>query len=124
MIFWVPDQGEILFPRQMSYQEKVLADTVLLLPVWILRCAFLATPQLLPGAEYQKFRTGLNSDSPSSSLSEPIAGKWWRGISRWYRRNSRDFIRSQLFSIRSWSQTINPIVAKLKHRAPPARRYL
>src|SRR5216684_6000369 len=89
MIFWVPDQGELLFPRQMSYQEKVLAATVLLLAGWTLRCAFLATPQLLPGAEYRKFRTGLNSDSPSSSLSEPIAGKWWRGISRWYRRNSR-----------------------------------
>src|SRR5438105_2835532 len=101
MIFWVPDQGELLFPRQMSYQEKVLADTVLLLPVWILRCASLATPQLLPGAEYQKFRTGPNSDSPSSSLSEPIAGKWWRDISRWYRRNSRLLLFARYSTTRS-----------------------
>src|SRR5713226_5532651 len=102
MIFLVPDQRELLFPRLMSYQEKVLTGTVLLLAVWILRCAFLATPQLLPGGEYQKFRTGPNSDSPWYSLSEPTAGKWWRGISRWFRRNSRHLILPRHLAIRSW----------------------
>src|SRR6266850_976843 len=92
MIFWVPDQWELLSPRQMSYHRKVLADTVLLLAGWILRCAFLATPQLLPGAEYRKLKAGPNSDSPSYSLSEPTAGKWWRDISRWFRRNSRHLL--------------------------------
>src|ERR1700738_3550116 len=89
MISWERDQWEPLFPKQMSYQEKVLRDTALLSAARILRCAFLATQQLPPDAEYQKLRAGPNSDSPSYSLSEPTAGEWWLGISRPFRRISQ-----------------------------------